>query len=129
MANIKPEELGRAVQEELTIYSAGVVTALDAAGEKAIKELVKKTKATAPVGRRKSYRKNIAGKLLKKSDRGNTYVWYVKPPDHRLTHLLVHGHATKSGGRTRANPFLANALKQVLTDYEGEVEEALKNGK
>lgn len=129
MANVKPEELGRAVQEELTIYSTGVVTALNAAGEKAIQELVKKTKATAPVGRRKSYKKSIAGKLLQKSDRGNTYVWYVKPPDHRLTHLLVHGHATKSGGRTRANPFLANALKQVLADYEGEVEAALNNGK
>ena len=54
------------------------------------------------------------------------YIWYVKAPDHRLTHLLVHGHATRNGGRTKANPFLKNALDDVLPEYERAVEEAVK---
>lgn len=127
--SIKPEELDAAIQEELTIYHENVIEALTAAGDKAVKALVKKTKATAPVGNRGSYKKSIAGKLLKKTARSVTHVWYVKAPDHRLTHLLVHGHATKNGGRTRADPFLKNALDQVLPEYEKDVEEALKNGK
>lgn len=127
--SIKPEELDAAIHEELTIYHENVIEALTAAGDKAVKALVKKTKATAPVGNRGSYKKSIAGKLLKKTARSVTHVWYVKPPDHRLTHLLVHGHATKNGGRTRADPFLKNALDQVLPEYEKDVEEALKNGK
>jgi hypothetical protein len=55
------------------------------------------------------------------------FIWHVKAPDYRLTHLLVKGHATKDGGRTKANPFLQNALDQVLPEYEKEVEEAVKS--
>ena len=64
-----------------------------------------------------------------KSARGSSYIWYVRAPAHRLTHLLVHGHATKDGGRTKGDPFLKNALDEVLPEYEQRVEEAIKNGK
>ena len=53
-------------------------------------------------------------------------MWYVKAPDHRLTHLLVRGHATKDGGRTKADPFLENALDVVLPEYEQNAREAVK---
>ena len=36
------------------------------------------------------------------------------------------GHATKDGKRTKANPFLKNAIDQVLPEYEAAVEEAIK---
>jgi hypothetical protein len=39
----------------------------------------------------------------------------------------VHGHATKNGGRTRADPFLHNALGHVLPEYERAIEEAVQN--
>lgn len=131
MADIRIQagELGDAIQQVLTLYHQNVVEGLDAASDKAVKDLVKKTKATAPKGRRGSYRKRIAGKLLKESRNGSTYVWYVKAPDYRLTHLLVKGHATRNGKRTRADPFLQNALSQVLPDYEAKVKEVLQNGK
>ena len=125
---VKLEDLGAAIQEELTIYHENVVEALDAAGDKAVKALVKQTKATAPKDRGE-FRKAISGKRLKKTSRGSTHVWYVKAPHYRLTHLLVHGHATRDGGRTKADPFLKNAIDQVLPEYEKDVEEALQNGK
>ena len=130
MANKKVslQDLGAAIQQELTVYHQDVNSAIDQASDKAVKDLAKRTRATAPKGVRGSYKKNIASKQLKKSLNGSTYVWYVKAPDHRLTHLLVKGHATRNGGRTRANPFLKNALDEVLPDYEKAVEEALKNG-
>lgn len=121
------EDLGAAISQELGIYAKEVTEAVDAAGEKAVKDLVKKTKTTAPKGARGSFKKNITSTTIKRN-RGNQHVWHVKAPDHRLTHLLVKGHATRDGGRTNADPFLENALAEVLPDYEKAVEEAIKNG-
>lgn len=126
--SIKPEDLGEAISQELTIYHDKVLAGVDEAGSKAIKKLVKLTKETAPEGARGSFKKNITSKLLERSKRGSKYVWYVRPPDHRLTHLLARGHATKDGGRTKADPFLENALEQVLPEYEQDVKEAIENG-
>lgn len=121
---IKPDALAGAIQKELSIYSEEVTARVNAAGQTSINKLRKLTKASAPVASG-SFRKNIA---VKEVDAGNgmkTFVWYVKPPDHRLTHLLVHGHATRTGGRTKENPFLKNALATVLPEYEKAVKEAL----
>ena len=123
---IKPGDLGAAISQELTIYHQDVVGRIETAGADAVKKLVKLTRSTAPEGARKQFRRNIASKILKKDKNGSTYVWYVKPPDHRLTHLLVHGHATRDGGRTKASPFLQNALETVLPEYEKAVKEAVK---
>lgn len=125
---VKPEDLGSAITEELTIYHQDVTKEINALSEQAAKELVSKTKPTAPVGASGTFRRNISSKRVKEGRNGDTYAWYVKAPDHRLTHLLVHGHATKNGGRTKANPFLENAVAEVLPDYEKKVEEAAKNG-
>ncbi len=122
------DSLGDAIAEELTVYHEEVIEAIDKLSETAVKDLVKKTKATAPVGARGSFKKNISSKRLEKTKRGSKHVWYVKAPDHRLTHLLVNGHATKNGGRTKGDPFLQNALGEVLPEYEKAVKEALQNG-
>ena len=126
--SITPAELGDAIAEELSAYHENITAKVNNLSKQAAKDLVSKTKATAPVGARGSFRGNIASKLVKKTRGGETYAWHVKPPDHRLTHLLVHGHETKDGGRTAADPFLVNAMSEVLPDYEKNVEEAIKNG-
>lgn len=130
MANrIRPEDLGAAIQEELTVYHENVLDRVNALSKEATSKLVKLTRNTAPRGARGEYWKAIASKVLEKTRRGDKYVWYVKAPHYRLTHLLVKGHATRDGDRTKADPFLQNALDQVLPEYEHNVEEALKNGK
>lgn len=129
-------ELGSALERELELYSQDVQEGIVRVTEDSMKNLVKKTKATAPTGRRHGqFKKNITADYqeLRSADtllgRKIRATWYVKAPDHRLTHLIVHGHATKDGGRTRANPFLQNALDSVLPEYERGIEEVLKNGK
>ena len=126
---ITPGELGEAIERELNIYHEEVEERLRNATRESMTKLVKKTKATAPKGKRGDFRKNIAADFrgLKKGNRNIKATWYVKAPDYRLTHLLVHGHETKDGGRTRADPFLANALDEVLPEYEKAVEEAVKD--
>lgn len=136
---VKPEKLAEAIQQELTVYGADVDNRLREVTASNMRKLVKKTKATAPIGKRHGrFRDKITADYSGTRERiaqRTRYrgapiraTWYVKAPDYRLTHLIVHGHATKNGGRTRANPFLKNALDEVLPEYEREVEEVLKNG-
>ena len=129
-------DLGTQMEQVLTIYSEEVNEKLRAVTTESMKKLVKETKATAPIGRRKGqYKKNIAADYTgtRKSARGLrgqkvSATWYVKAPDYRLTHLLVNGHATNGDGRTSANPFLQNAVDKVIPEYEEKVQEVLSNG-
>ncbi len=130
MANtlIRPEDLASAISKELENYSKEVLEGLDKATEKAARKLVKFTKASAPEGARGQFKKNITSKKVESGPLSTARVWYVKSPDHRLTHLLVHGHATKNGGRVPGDPFLHVALSNVLPEYEQEVEQVIRNG-
>lgn len=125
--NIKLDDLGDAITNELTTYHRNITEKVNECGRAAIKKLVKQTRAKAPVGDRGSFKKSIASKETDAGHGMKAFTWYVKAPNHRLTHLLVHGHATKDGGRTSGDPFLANALDQVLPEYEKDIEEAVAN--
>ena len=128
--------LNEQMTQLLTVFNEGVNEELREITRETMKKLVKETKATAPRGRRKGqFRRNITADYsgLRKSSQGLRgqnvkSIWYVKAPDYRLTHLIVHGHATSNGGRTNANPFLQNALDRVLPEYEQKVQEAISNG-
>ena len=126
------EELAGAITQELTAYAKDVQEAVNKRGRKAIKDVERRTKDTAPFNAR-AYHQHYADLIATKSEKGRTgdekHIWYVKPPGHRLTHLLVRPHETRDGGRTQGDPFLQNAMDAVLPDYEKEVEEAVKNGK
>lgn len=122
---IKPTALGDAIAQELALYAEEVAEKVNAAGDKSMKKLVKLTKAKAPkmTG---EYRKHITSTAIDEGHGMKSFVWHVKAPDHRLTHLLVHGHAKVNGGRVKGDPFLHNAVDEVLPEYEKDVEEALK---
>ena len=122
---IKPEDLDDTILQELTLFHKKVVDRVNLAGEEAAKALVKKTKATAPK-KSGAFRKAIT--YVTETDKvtgTKRFVWGVKAPHHRLTHLLVHGHAKENGGRVDGDPFLENALDDVLPEYEKAVEEAI----
>lgn len=123
---IKPNDLSSALSEELGLYSREVTDRVNEAGQKAVKDLVKLTKADAPVDTG-DFKKSIASKAVEIAGTGmKKFIWFVKAPHFRLTHLLVHGHAKAGGGRVPGNPFLENALDTVLPEYEKNVEEAIK---
>lgn len=123
--SIKPSDIGKAISQELTVYHEDVTKRINLLSADAVKRLVKKTKETAPklTG---SFRKNITSTVINDGNGSEKHVWHVKAPDYRLTHLLVHGHAKLNGGRVAGNPFLQNALDEVLPEYENAVEEAVK---
>lgn len=123
---VKPNDLGAAIASELTVYHKDVTERVNECGRKAIKKLVNLTKADAPQGVRGSFKRSITSTEVDAGHDMKAFFWHVKGPDARLTHLLAHGHATRDGGRTRSDPFLANALDQVLPEYEHDIEEAVQ---
>ena len=129
MANVDIGGLGEAIQRELTIYSKNVTDALKDEAKSHMKDLVKKTKETAPVGKRqKHYRDNITSKKTSEDDRSVEYTWYVKGPNYRLSHLLEKGHALRDGGRVEGTHFIEKASEPIIADYLEKVEEVIKNG-
>lgn len=130
MANVTIESLSDAINNELTIYSQEITETIKNEAKSHMSQLVKQTRATAPVGnRQKHYRDNIASKKVSENDRGASYLWYVKGSDYRLSHLLEHGHATRDGGRVSGSHFIERASEPILADYVSKVEEAIKGGK
>lgn len=131
---ISVDALVSKISEELTGYQRRVVDkAMTEETEKAMKDLVEKTKATAPVGKRtKHYRDSITSKVLRKRDTGYgvTYreLWYVKGSDYRLSHLLNDGHAKKNGGRVKGTKFITKATEEIETAYLENLKKAIENG-
>lgn len=129
MSDIKVhiDQLNEAIAGILNEYDADVVAGLKKTTKQAMNELVKTSKATAPVGNRsKHYRDSIAHKTLSENDRGINKLWYVKGSDYRLTHLLNNGHALRDGGRYPGTNFLGKAVDAVVESYLQQIEEVLQ---
>ena len=122
---VKPEALAAAIQQELDEWRGDVQDRVNDAGRESIEKLVKMTKATAPKKSGK-FRRSITSEESTNAMGAKAYTWGAKAPSHRVTHLLVHGHANRGGGRTPGNPFLENALSSVLPEYEEAVKESVE---
>lgn len=121
-----PADLGRDLGRILSTYSQEVTDRVNEAGQQSMRKIVRLSKANAPVGERGAFKRHIAMAEVPAARGAKRYVWHVKAPEYRLAHLLAHGHATVNGGRTRADPFLRNAVNAVLPEYEAAVEEAIR---
>ena len=127
--SINIDELNEAIEDQLTLYSKNVIDGVKTEAKKSMRKLVKQTKASAPVGKReKHYKDNITSKNLVNTANQVSYLWYVRSPDYRITHLLNDGHATRNGGRYEGTQFLTKAVDDVIPEYEHNVEEVIKNG-
>lgn len=124
-----PDRLGDAIQRELTLWEQRITDNVKETAKSYMDQLVEKTKATAPVGKRKKhYYKSIKSKKTRETYRSVEYTWYVKGQDYRLTHLLEDGHALKNGGRIEGKHFIRNATEPLLEQYQNALEEIVRNG-
>lgn len=125
---IRVSELDETVRDYLRFWDKEINEAIANEAEKSTKALVKKTKETAPVGKRKKHYRDSISMKNRKTSRTNTYIWYVKGADYRLSHLLENGHALRNGGRTEGTHFIKKAADPILEQYVKAVEEVIKNG-
>lgn len=126
---VKPVYISKALVGCLEEYLGETQDAVNEAGEKAMKKLVKITRETAPKEPKSTgdFARHISSEEYTTVLGDKRFTWGVKAPEYRLTHLIVHGHAKADGGRVPGNPFLENAMEAVLPEYERAVEEAVKN--
>lgn len=130
---IKPEGLSEALDGLLKEYNKSVADTVKKESKSSMRKLVKETKATAPVGHRRSrhYKNSITSKTVYENSQGASYAWYVKGSDYRLSHLLEYGHATRNGGgqgHVEGTGFIKKASDPILESYVKKVEEVLKRG-
>ena len=125
---IAVSELGGAISEELWLWDKKINEVIDDLAKQSVAQLVKDTKATAPVGKRKKHYKDSIKSKGRKTTRATTYTWYVDGPDYRLSHLLEYGHALRNGGRVEGTHFIKKASDPILEKYVKAVEEVLQNG-
>ena len=103
------ENLAKAVNAELSLYSDEVLNALDASTFKVAEETRDEIKATARerFKGRKYWRSWTVTKENKKG--GVNRIVHAKAPYYRLTHLLENGHAKVNGGYVAGRPHIAPA--------------------
>lgn len=126
---INSDNLSKAIADELKLYSSEVTEAVKRKNDECMKQFVKSTKEDAPKGKRKRFYKHITSKTTVETTNKKVNTWYVKDPEYRLTHLLKNGHATRSGGRTKAQDFITNNYTKMEKDYENGIKEAIQNGR
>ena len=127
--SVSVDQLSEAISRELTLYNRNVIDGVKKQAKQSMSQLVKDTKATAPVGKRKKhYKDSIKSKKVSENDRSVSYLWYVAGSDYRLSHLLENGHALRNGGRVAGTHFIKNASDPILQAYLNAVEEDIRNG-
>lgn len=124
MPKIKIDSLADVISSQLVLYDKSIREKVDEIASSKVKKLVKRTKDSAPVGdRKKHYKDSITSKKLSEG----RYLWYVKAPNYRLSHLLNNGHATRNGGRVQGTNFIGIANDEIQKEYEDDLSKEIKN--
>lgn len=129
MADIKVSQFAQAVLAQLE-------TAYDEKQKQAIKETAVIIKETDNVvrehitfnSREGGYVDSISTKKIIGEFRQWSYVWYVKKPDYRLTHLLERGHDMPNGTQSKAYPHIAFGNEYAVRKYEEMIGRVYGNG-
>ena len=127
MSTIKATDFSKCLNDLLKNYVGSKTEKVNRLSERTVKRIAEITRRTAPK-KTGDFKKGIRSGLILTRATGNVYAWYVADPEYRLTHLLVHGHRTVNGKRTKSNPFLANAVDETLPEYVRSVENSMKEG-
>lgn len=121
MLTCELDDLATCLEKDILVpYATSCNAGMQTGITETMKQIVRETKQTAPrnahpKGGRKSgsFASAITHSAQKLGSAGFQETWHVKAPEYPLAHLLVNGHALRQGGRTKADPFLKNALEKA----------------
>lgn len=85
-------------------------------------------KSTSPKGSTSEYAKDWKVNKIGGLDRRRSRALIYNATEYRLTHLLEKGHATREGGRTRAQPHIKPVEEQIIKELPGIIEQKIKGG-
>ena len=125
-SSIKIENLQNEVMKYLTDYVEDIEEAVKETTDNLSKEAVKEIKQNSP--KRKGKRNNPywKGWTKKKESKGRRYTTKIyNRTNYQLTHLLENGHATRNGGRTKAQPHIRPVEEKYNKLYEQEIKKII----
>lgn len=134
---IDTSKLNQAISDELKLFSSDVIEGMKRVNDECTKKFVKNTRKDAPRGCRKKghYYTHITSKTIIDTPNEKVNVWYVRSPEHRLTHLIKDGHKIKNKpngkvyGMTKGNNFLEKDYNILEKEYVEGVQEVIENGR
>lgn len=121
-------DLAAAINRELEQYSESITESVKTSVDTVSKEVNEEIKKHITFKKRR-------GKYVKSFRVGTTFenkhkkvkTWYVANGEHRLTHLLEHGHALNNGGRARAFPHIKYGAEIAEKRMEELIEDGINN--
>lgn len=133
---INTSKLNKAISDELKLFSSDVIEGMKHVNDECTKKFVKNTRKDAPHGHRKGhYYTHITSKTTVDTPNEKVNMWYVRSPEHHLTHLLKDGHNIKNKpngriyGKTKGNNFLEKNYAILEKEYLEGVKEVIENGR
>lgn len=128
MANITIDQLGEAIQAQLTSFETSVREGVRKAVDETMGEMVKESKQNAQArpgsGR---YKRSIGAVIGENTLLSYSKVWRVKSPHYRRAHLLDKGHATRNGGHYSGNAHVTNAERRAVDAFQRRIEEVIRD--
>lgn len=124
----KIDDLTSEIMNQLNLYSDEVAEKVKEVVDEVSKDVMQEIKNHCQFEERTGkYVKSFKIKTVKESKRNKTNVWYAANGQHRLTHLLEKGHATRSGGRTKAFPHIKYGQDYIDDNFEEKIKEAIND--
>ena len=118
---IKIDDLSKEIGKILETYTDEVISDTKKVVDEVSKDALKYTKDHAPVedrrtSRRGKYKKSLKIKTVYESLTEKRNKIYASGKEYRLTHLLENGHASRKGGRVKAQPHFSYG--QMIVDKQ-----------
>jgi hypothetical protein len=119
---IGAQDFSKAVENTLKEYGLSVTLRMNEAVEKVGNNAAEVLRKTSPKNKG-DYRTGWVCSV-ERNPLNKTVIIHNKK-HYRLTHLLENGHATRNGGRTKAQPHIKPAEEQAIKDYIQAAKEAI----
>ncbi len=124
--SISVTKLSSEIQKILQKNAGRITDKIKVLSKETTEDLTKDTKKDSPV-RTGEHKKHISNKKVKETSTSVVYVWHVKDPEYRLTHLIANGHAKRNGGRVEGNFPLDKDVEKAETKFIKGVKEVVEN--
>lgn len=129
MSSITPNDLSKEIQKYLQEYKEEIDEEVQEESDKAIASAKTELKSISPKNTKntKNTGNYASGWAVKSKKYSNGYykvIWNRKA--YQLTHLLEFGHATRNGGRTKAQPHIRPTEEKYRTRFTESLERRIK---